>query len=509
MQLGVQARFYKILAAAWRHRYLLIIPPLLMPFIGLGMSKLAPRIYDSHTSFLIQESAKLNPFLKDLSVETHIQQRIKALDTLLHSRHILHQVAEQQNLFAENISNSERDRVIRRLSSQLTVALYGSDLISIKFRSPQKENMAAILTSVRDVFINQLLAPERSSVSNSEQFLLNQLNRQRALLDQSEQALSEFKSQNLLQLPGLLNTNVNEISTLKRQIADKETELAGQQAVLDSLHTQLIHSNPILGSLEKQIIRIKSDLVNLKARYTDKHSKVIAANNRLDRLKNERQALMQLTDQISDIDQLERLWRATGTPLPSSITQSAPNASSITPQQGLLIQTQMQEIESSRARFFRIQQELAQLKQQQQELLQLVNSSGDTEQTLLRLNRDLEVQRKVYSELLDRYERAKITGALGAYEQRDRIKIIDEAFEPSAPSNLPAVIYIAAGLVAGIAIGCGTALVLEISDCRLRYISEVQEIAQVPVLSRLPRIREENYILDLEAIEETISQEMT
>jgi len=89
MQLGVQARFYKILAAAWRHRYLLIIPPLLMPFIGLGMSKLAPRIYDSHTSFLIQESAKLNPFLKDLSVETHIQQRIKALDTLLHSRHIL------------------------------------------------------------------------------------------------------------------------------------------------------------------------------------------------------------------------------------------------------------------------------------------------------------------------------------------------------------------------------------------------------------------------------------
>ncbi len=506
MQLSVQARFYKILAAVWRHRYLLIIPPLLMPFIGLGMSKLSPRVYDSHTSFLIQESAKLNPFLKDLSVDTHIQQRIKALDTLLHSRHILNQVAEQQALFPENANSFERDRIIRRLSSQLTVALYGSDLISIKFRSPQKENMARILTSVRDVFINQLLAPERSSVSNSEQFLLNQLNRQRALLDQSEQALSEFKSQNLLQLPGLLNTSVNEISALKRQIADKETELAGQQAVLDSLHTQLIHSNPILGSLEKQIIRIKSDLVNLKARYTDKHSKVVAANNRLIRLKNERQALMQLTDQISDIDQLERLWRATGTPLPSS---SAPNAASVTSQQGLLIQTQMQEVESSRARFFRIQQELAQLKRQQQELLQLVNSSGDTEQTLLRLNRDLEVQRKVYSELLDRYERAKITGALGAYEQRDRIKIIDEAFEPSAPSNLPAVIYIAAGLVAGIAMGCGTALVLEVSDCRLRYISEVQEIAQVPVLSRIPRIQEENYILDLEAIEKTITQEMS
>jgi len=95
-------------------------------------------------------------------------------------------VAKQQNLFQENISNSGRDRVIHRLLSQLTMALYGSDLISIKFRGPQKENMAAILTSVRDVFINQLLAPERSSVSNSEPFLFNQLNRQRALLYQSE-----------------------------------------------------------------------------------------------------------------------------------------------------------------------------------------------------------------------------------------------------------------------------------------------------------------------------------
>ena len=57
----------------------------------------------------------------------------------------------------------------------------------------------------------------------------------------------------------------------------------------------------------------------------------------------------------------------------------------------------------------------------------------ETEQTQRRLNRDLEVQHKIYSERLDRYECAKITGALGAYEQRGRIKIIDETFEPSAP----------------------------------------------------------------------------
>lgn len=495
MQLAVQARFYRIIFAAWRHRYLLVIPPLVMPFVGLMIGMMSPRVYDSHTSFLIQESAKLNPFLKDLSVETHIQQRIKALDTLLHSRHILQQVAEQQGLVPEGTGNAKRDQIIRSLSSRLTVSLYGSDLVSIKYRSPEKEQMASILSNVRDVFINQLLAPERSSVSNSEQFLLNQLNRQRALLDQSEQALSEFKSQHVLQLPGLLNSNVSEVGSLKRLIAEKETEFAGQQAVMETLHTQLLRTNPILGTLEKQIIKLKSDLVNLQARYTDQHSRVISARNKLNRLETERIELLKLTEEINSVEELERLWRASGKSVPSQLTSQGSYQSSY--QQGTLILAQMQEIESAKARFTRLKKELAQLKQQQQEMLSLINSSGDTEQTLLRLNRDLNVQRKVYSELLDRYERSKITGALGAYEQRDRIKIIDEAFEPSSPSNLPKVIFIAAGLVAGVAIGSGIAILLELTDSRLRYIGSVQEIAGSPVLTRLPRIKEESYVLDL------------
>lgn len=488
MQLAVQARFYRILCAAWRHRYLLVIPPLLMPFIGLGIGMMTPRVYDSHTSFLIQESAKLNPFLKDLSVETQIQQRMKALNTLLHSRHILQQVAEQQGLVGPEDSAAKRDSVIAQLSSRLTVNLYGKDLINIQYRSPTREKMASILTNVREVFINQLLAPERSSVSNSEQFLLNQLNRQRHILDQSEQALSDFKSRNVMQLPGLLNANVSEIGNLKRLIAEKETELAGQEGVQKSLHKQLLHTNPIVGILEKEMIQVKSDLVNLTARYTEKHSQVITARKRLERLENERQELITLLQSVESIEALERLWQASGVSVPNEAGS----------RENMLILSQIQEIESGKARYNRLKQELASLRKQQSDMLQLINSSGDTEQTLLRLSRDLEVQRKVYRELLDRYERAKITGALGAYEQRDRIKIIDKAFEPSAPSNLSSMIFALAGLVSGLALGSGVAILLEVSDSRLRYITDVQEIAGVPVLSRLPRIKEESYVLDLD-----------
>lgn len=495
MQSAVQTRFYRIFAAAWRHRYLLVLPPLLMPLVGLVIGMMAPRVYDSHTSFLIQESAKLNPFLKDLSVETQIQQRIKALETLLHSRHILQQVAEEQGLYGEEASQAEKDRVVRRLSSRLTVSLFGSDLVSIQYRSPEKGNMASLLTSVREVFINQLLAPERSSVSNSEQFLLEQLERQSEILNKSEQALSEFKTQHALQLPGLMNNNVSEISELKRLIAEKEMEYAGQTAVLETLHTQLLRNNPVLAGLEKEIIRIKSDLVNLQGRYTDQHSKVISARNHLQRLQEERQELIGLTQSINSIDELERLWQANGQSLPGRSLKPE----QLSGQETIVI-AQLEQAESARARHGRIKQELNQLRKQLNDLLTLVSNSGDIEQQLLRLSRDLDVQRKVYRELLDRHERSKITGALGSYEQRDRIKIIDKAFEPSGPSNLPAVIFVAAGLVAGIGIGIGMSLVLELADSRLRYIEDVQKIAGAPVLARIPRIKESSYVLDLKEL---------
>ncbi len=59
-------RFYFILAGIWRRRYTIIIPIIVLPFFAVMLSSITPKNYASHTSMLIQETAKLNPFLEDL-----------------------------------------------------------------------------------------------------------------------------------------------------------------------------------------------------------------------------------------------------------------------------------------------------------------------------------------------------------------------------------------------------------------------------------------------------------
>lgn len=76
---NLKLRLLVLLNAAWRQRYVIMVPILILPFVGFGVSKLAPTKYDAHTSMLIQETAKMNPFLEDIAVSTMLKDRISAL----------------------------------------------------------------------------------------------------------------------------------------------------------------------------------------------------------------------------------------------------------------------------------------------------------------------------------------------------------------------------------------------------------------------------------------------
>jgi uncharacterized protein involved in exopolysaccharide biosynthesis len=112
------------------------------------------------------------------------------------------------------------------------------------------------------------------------------------------------------------------------------------------------------------------------------------------------------------------------------------------------------------------------------------------ERQLLSLERDLKVKRSLYSDLLYRNEKAKITGALGIFEQPERIKIIDEPYKPSSPTNSPLSIFLLAGIIGGIFLGGGLALFAELTDTSIRARYQLELITSTPVITRLPRINE-------------------
>ncbi|PMJ89855.1 GNVR domain-containing protein [Vibrio sp. 10N.261.55.A7] len=470
----LKLRFIIILSGAWRRRYLIFLPILILPLVGAGISKLAPTSYQSHTSMLIQETAKMNPFLEDIAVSTMLKDRLNALSTLLKSRHVLRSVALELGLIDENTTPAEADQIMYEISASVSVSQLGKDFLKIELKSDQAEGMKELLQSISDHFIEQLLAPERSSIEDSSEFLAIHINKRQDDLDKAEDALADFKNINSSVSPEMQSQSLTRLASLKQSLAEKQAELAGVKKSLGSLDEQLSRTNPVVGKIEEQIIDIRSELSLLRAKYTEEHSAVQAKNRELARLESERAALLQLDQPNLNSDQL---WDIASTSTLSDMSDVQP-----------LLVTQLHSLQLVRSRYEALNEETKSLKQMIFELEQKANNFGDNAKSLYRLQRDVQIKRQLYDELVERYEMAQLTGSLGVFEQNKRVKIIDLPYTPSHPSNLPMIVFIIAGFIAGIALGCGLATIAELFDTSIRRKEQLEALTNVPVITIIPKI---------------------
>lgn len=477
MNKSVIITIHLILAATWRKRYLIIIPTMVLPIFAIIAFLFAPRTYETHSTILVQESAKMNPFLEDLSISTDLANRMATLDTLLHSRHMLINVAKDLDLINDESTSQEKEYLVKKFSNSLTVMLIGKDLVKIIYKADTNENITNVLISVRNRFLDDMLAPELSSIAASEDFLTTQLELKNEDLQKAEYKLADFKKDNSEQLPRLYSVNSKRFSELTILSEKKKIELSGAIAAKKTIRSRLAQVDPIMSEIEKNIVKTKSELGILLSRYTDKHSKVEVANRRLSQLESERKIQSKKSYEISDKD-LSRLWES------ANSTQDVDDNNAT----NKLLVSQLQELQLADGQVEKIKEEIRSIDKQTESLKVTLSFSSEMERQLLSLERDLKVQRGLYSDLLLRYEKAKITGALGKFEQPKRVKIIDEPYQPSRPNNFPLYIYIIAGLIGGIFLGCGMALITELSNTTIRARYQLELITNKPVITRIPRI---------------------
>ncbi len=477
MTTSVIINIHLILSAIWRHRYLIIFPAIALPLIAIIACLIAPRTWQAHTTILVQESAKMNPFLEDLSISTDLENRITTLDTLLHSRHMLINVAKDLALIDEYSTDLQKEQLVKKLSAALKVQLIGKDLVKLVYQTDSLENIIAVLRVVRARFLETLLAPELSAIDASESFLSSQLALKMADLQESEFRLANFKQYNAEHLPRLYSANSSRFSQLSMLFEQKKIELSGAIAAKRTIRTRLAQVDPVMSEIEQSIVKTKSELIILRSRYTGRHSKVQTALRKLSQLEDERVNQSKASYKITEVD-LNRLWEIASRMQDGEVDNN----------QNLLLVSQLQELQFADSNVEKIKEEINSIEKQTKILKASLAGTGEMERQLLALERDLKVKRDLYSDLLYRYEKAKITGALGKFEQPERIKIIDEPYQPSSPTNFPLYIFLLAGIIGGICLGGGLALFAELADTSIRARYQLELITSAPVITRLPRI---------------------
>lgn len=467
-----------ILWAAWRRRYLICLPILLMPILGLIVGIVSPKKYETYTTILIQESATQNPFLEDLAIATNLKSRMDALNALLHSRHILTAVAFKLGLINKEMDETLRRGEIAKLSKALKSKLVGEDLIKITYISDTPEGMAETLKLVSMRFVERVIAPQRSSILQSENFLQKELENRRTDLNEAEATLARYKSQFASELPELHGANVTRLSHLRALLAERRTTLEGAKAQEIKVRERLSHTNPVVGKIEEAIVEIMARLTSLRARYTDRHSKVQGVMKQLKALEIERTKVMNSSPKLEGKD-LDRLWNM-------AASSGFENQNGVRP----LLVSQLERLQDAQTQCDRLTEEITSLESELQKLMAKVNGFGEHERRLNELKREINVRHKIYSDLAERHQLARVTGALGKSEENERVKLIDPPFTPLAPNNYPLLFFVIAGGFAGIAFGLGLAFIIEMIDTSVRRKDVLAQVIKAPVFIRIPPLKE-------------------
>ncbi|MDB5572524.1 MAG: putative polysaccharide export protein [Hyphomicrobiales bacterium] len=479
MARSVRDIFQSICAAGWRRRYAVCIPFALMPFVGLGASFLAPAVYESKMTVLVQEPARMNPFLNDLAIGTNVKERMPALTALLRSEHVLVRVLMDLGQIKEDTDPRTRGRLIGELGRAITVQLTGSELVELRVRARQGYGLGKKLEAISNRFIERLLSPERGAVASSESFLDEQLKRRRLDLEKAESALAEFRRWNSDKLPALYNANVQRLAVLTQKLEEKTMELSTADTLFEDLRQRLAGTNPVIGRLEESIVQATSELAALRARYTDEHSDVVAMDRRLTRLHEERQAILAASAQFGEMD-IDRLWNMAA----SATTGADKNTNSVP-----LLISQMQRLQEAQARRTTLRQDAQQIEKLIHSMQDTIAEFGPIEQQQRRLERSVDVARELHDSIAKRGEMAKLTGALGRYETPERIKIIDAPSDPTSPVTPGRFLFVLGAAFAGLIMGGGLATALELLDSTVRRASVIASIANLPVVASISRIQ--------------------
>lgn len=464
-----------LVAAAWRRRFLVAVPLLILPLVGLVAGHLGRKLFEAQMTILVQEPAKLNPFLADLAVGTRLKERIPVLESLARSPFVLAQALTDTHFVTPETTHEEREALARRVASSLSIELIGADLVDLRLRGDAQDGLDRLLAAIGNHFIEKLVAPERSSIAGSVDFLDRQIAERRASLTVAEQRLAAFQTQHSAQMPELHASNVQRLASLRQLLEERRTDLAGATAALADLRETLSAMNPVAGHLQDEIIRLTGELTTLRARYTDEHSSVQAAIRQINRLQEERVRAIEEARAAADgdIDQM--------------LSQAAGERQAGTPR---FLVSQLEQMQVARARRVALEKEVGQLENAVAELERIVASQNAVATELTALERDLGTEREVYGTLLKRYEMARVTGDLGTFEADQRVMVI-QAPEQALPIGPSPILFVLAGAVGGCALGMGLAVAAEIGDDTLRYRADLERIGGLRLLARLPRAVDE------------------
>ena len=474
------------LRAMWHRRWIGLAAAWIAAIIGVAVVFRIPERFEASARVYVDTQSLLRPVMAGLAIQPNLDQQVSLMSRTLISRPNVEKLVRMADLDLGIKSNSERDDLIDNLMR--TIQLTGNvtnNLYVISYRDASPQKAKDVVQSILTIFVESSLNDKRQDTRGAVKFLDEQIKRYEQSLQLAESRLKEFR----LKYMGVAGQGGQagqdffaKMAKLSDDIANARLELRAAEDSRDSYKRDLAGELPNLlaeepkaganmasPEIDARIAAQKAKLDELLRTFTDQHPDVLGTRRVIAALEEQRK---------EDVQAREKAARA------SAKSIDAADRNPVTQQLRVSLSDAEANVASLRARVSSYENQYTQLKTSARLVPQV-------EAEFAQLNRDYDVQKKTYSDLLARREAATM-GVDVQDTGGTQFRVIDPprvSPQPVAPTRM-----VLLGVAFVLALGAGLLASFVASELMPTFhdARSLREISQRPVLGMVALLPNES-----------------
>ncbi len=420
---------FQYLHAIWRRKWMTAFAAWAICIVGWTVIAMMPSKYESSARVYVDGDGLLGPLLRGLAVEVDPAQQLDVLQRTLLSRPNLEQLIHMADLDSRARTNADKEALLRALPESIAIKPQTKNLFTISYDDTNPTVARNVVQALLTIFAENSTGQTRQQMDNAQRFLTGQIASYERQLRAAEQRRAEFRSQHLDILAGAGATQ--ELQNARQRLNEAQNALQDATARRDALKAQLsqLPQSTMVGGgaagggnvIAQQLADAQRQLADLRTRYTDQHPDVIA-----------------LKAQIADLQS-----RLAGDK-PGS---AAGGGRTVT--NGVYEQVQVQLVQEQ-SQVASLQQRFNDAQADVKRLSALAETAPSIEAQAQDIDRNYDVLKKNYDELVSRREATNLSQAADTKADQIQFRVVDAPQVPLAPIAPNRPVLFSAVLVAGI-----------------------------------------------------------
>ncbi len=432
----------------WRYRWVALGVAWCLSVISWVGIYLLPDRYEASAQVYVDTDSVLRPLLRGLSVEKDVMNDVTLMTRTMLTRPHLERVAREADLDLAAKNPREFNAVLASLEQRIKIAPTGANIYTISFEDQNRATAVDVVDKLLDSFVEDTLGSGQEDSQQAEKTLKAEIADYEQRLNQADDRLKEFKRKNVGLMPDERGDYYSQLQTAQADLAGVRQSIRVANGKAASLARQLEGEEPVFGimgqttgvgsSTDAQIASLERKRSDLLVEYTERHPEVV-----------------RIDQQLKELRAKQKTQLASKSPADLPMVTNPLDINPV--YQNLKIQRSNVEVDLASLRA-----ELADKQAKVDRLKKMVDVIPQVEAELNRLNRDYDVVKSRYAQMLQRWEDLQTGKRVKSGTDQGQFRIINPPFAPIDPAGPPRPLYLLGAFVASLGAGLGVAFLLNL-----------------------------------------------